>query len=159
MLFVLLIPTATWSECGCNEACKTIKAIKNIEYKLKRNSSPKAVPADKLAPVILKLAREYELEPDLITRIILLESKGEEKAYNRHTKDFGLMQINARTAKAYGLSRTCLMAWKCNLEAGIRILSDIGDGRVCRYNVGSKPLKGLRLKSCLKYERKLASIN
>lgn len=123
------------------------------------NSSHNAVPAKDLAPMILWLSSQYEVDPVLVTRIVLLESKGIASAYNKRTNDYGLMQLNYHTMKAYGISVTCAKDWKCNLESGIRILSDIKDKRTCRYNVGSGKLKSEKLKRCLSYERKLASIN
>ncbi len=160
IISLTLFPIVTHPECECTSSgCIAIKALKAIELKLKRNASPKAVQPKVLAPVIIRLSKQYDVNPDTIVRIILIESKGIASAYNKRTNDYGLMQINGRTAKAYGLSKACLRNWECNLEAGIRVLADIRDGRVCRYNVGSGRLHKAKLSRCITYERKLASIN
>jgi Transglycosylase SLT domain len=124
---------------------------------LLNNVAPTSVPAEKLAPAILELSNEYGVDPVLVTRIIVVESKGIEKAFNKHTQDYGLMQINVHTANSLEISRTCLMNWHCNLEYGIKILSSFK--RVCRYNVGTAALEGMKLKRCLQYEHKLARVN
>lgn len=147
---------ATNAYCPSNPQLQVIKAI---EQTLKRNSSKKAVPAIILAPAILHLSDAYGVSPYTIMRIVLVESRGISSAYNKRTKDYGLMQLNERTMRAYGITKQCALNWICNLEAGISILSDISDGRICRYNVGSGKLKTEKLKRCLKYEQRLASIN
>ncbi len=155
LAILLVIPNQVYSDC--DPISPNIRAIKAIEQRLKRNSHPKAVPAKELAPVILKLSLEYDVDPDTITRIILVESKGLEKAYNKHTKDYGLMQLNYHTMKARGINVTCALNWQCNLEQGIIILSELS--RTCRYNVGSGSLTNNKLQRCLRYETKLAAIN
>ena len=120
------------------------------------NSAPGAVPPHALAAEILLVAQEYDVEAETVARIIIVESRGLERAYNKHTKDYGLMQLNANTMQLYGISMHCAMNWKCNLHTGALILSHTK--RVCQYNVGTGSLKGTRLKNCLRYERKLASL-
>jgi|ERR1019366_894228 hypothetical protein len=137
----------------------SFKAIRAIEQTLKRNSNKKAVPAAKLAPAILRLSQEYDVDAMTIARIIMVESKGMEKAYNKRTQDYGLMQLNVHSMAHYGISKVCAMHWECNLEAGIMLLSEISDGRTCRYNVGSGKLIKGKLRRCIAYENKIASIN
>ncbi len=120
------------------------------------NSAPGAVPAKLLTSEIIRIAHKYEQDPELITRIILLESKGLAGAMNEKTHDYGIMQINIKTAASMKLNTACLFDWRCNLEAGVKILSKVN--RVCRYNVGTASLTGTRLNNCLTYELKLASI-
>lgn len=120
------------------------------------NSAPGAVPAKQLTPVILKIAKKYNQDALLIAQIILLESRGRSNAYNSATQDYGIMQINIKTAASMHLDTACLFNWKCNLDAGVKILSKMN--RVCRYNVGTGNLIGKRLRSCLTYESKLASM-
>ena len=143
---------------NCDTINPQLRVLKVIEQTLKRNSSPKAVPAKLLAPAIQRLSDAYGVSPHTIMRIVLVESRGIPSAYNKRTNDYGLMQLNGRTMKAYGITKTCAMNWYCNLEAGIMILSEISDGRTCRYNIGSGKLKAGKLKRCLVYERRLASI-
>lgn len=158
-LIILLIMIPSITRSNCDLVNPQLRVIKAIEQTLKRNSNKKAVPAKELAPVIIRLSELYDVDPMVITRIIMVESKGLAKAYNKRTNDYGLMQLNGRTMKAYGITKQCALTWQCNLEAGIRILADISDGRTCRYNVGSGKLHKQKLVRCLRYERKLASIN
>lgn len=125
---------------------------------LMNNLAVNSVPAAKLAPAILQVANKYNVDPILIAKIIVVESRGREKAINKQSSDYGLMQINVNTAKSMGISDRCLMNWRCNLDAGAKILSRFN--RPCRYNVGTtKVLAGKRLQNCIRYERKLASVN
>lgn len=123
---------------------------------LLKHGAPGAVPAKELAPAIIAISEQYNLDPIQVTQIILVESKGKANAINKTSHDYGLMQIHDVTAKAYGASKTCLMLWRCNLGVGVLILSDLS--RTCRYNVGSGPLLGRKLTNCLTYEHKLANI-
>lgn len=157
LVLLLLLPSISGSDCGPIDVNKRV--IKAIEQILKRNSSKKAVPPAILATEIKRLSDAYGVSPYTIARIILVESRGLPYAYNKRTNDYGLMQLNSHTMKAYGITKRCALTWQCNLEAGIMILSEISDGRICRYNVGSGKLKTEKLKRCLKYEHKLASIN
>lgn len=127
-----------------------------------KHSAPGAVPAKQLAIEIQRVSDRFEVDSLIVTKIVLTESGGREGAYNARTHDYGIMQINERTAASYGFTKACLRNWRCNLRAGAKILSDIDswskDGRVCRYNVGSGVLKQDKLQKCLHYELKLANI-
>lgn len=122
------------------------------------NSAPNAVPAKPLAIQIIRTAAAYGINAETLTRILLTESKGVATAENKRTGDYGIMQINHRTAASYKLSQECLKNWKCNLAAGAAILKDMQKSkhyRTCAYNVGTSHI-GTRMKSCLTYETKLA---
>lgn len=120
------------------------------------HSAPGSVSAKQIAPVVLELAEKYNQDPVLITQIIIIESRARADAYNAVTQDYGLMQINIKTAISMHLDEACLFNWKCNLNAGVKILSKVD--RACRYNVGTGNLVGKRLKNCLRYESKLVMI-
>ncbi len=157
--FLLLaqLTSAKSAECSCKTSlCRTNEAIKAISEQLRRKASPKAVPAHLLAPVILRASLKYGIHYRLLTSVLLLESRGVEKAYNKRTKDYGIGQINIKTAHAMGLTMTCLMNYECNVYASAKIISTIDDGKVCRYNVGTGNLLGRLLHNCEKYERKIA---
>lgn len=122
-------------------------------------ASPEAVPASLLCPAILDSAKEHSVDPYLVTRIMLHESKGVEYAYNSKTQDYGLMQVHLATARHYGFTETCLQDWRCNLDVGVYILAEMLHGkhaRACSYNVGSH--FETKMKSCLTYEASLANI-
>ncbi len=159
ILILLSLVFVAKANCPSNPQLQVIKAI---EQTLKRNSDKKAVPAHLLAPEIKRLSDEYGVSPYTIMRIVLVESRGIPSAYNARTNDYGIMQINGRTMKAYGISKRCALAWKCNLEAGIMILSEmqsITGYRVCMYNLGPKGRFKVNHLPCKRYETKIASIN
>ena len=125
-------------------------------------SAPGAISATELAPAIIETANKHNLSPILLTRIILIESKGLPGAFNADTIDHGLLQINERTRAAYGLTDTCVRDWRCNLDAGAKILADMlamEGSRPCVFNVGPRGRFKKYETACLRYERKLASIN
>ena len=122
------------------------------------HSSAGSIPALELTTELHEVSIKYHVNPELLTRIMLLESKGLEHAYNSATGDYGLMQINHRTAAAYNIGHRCLKYWKCNIRIGARILADMQKSkryRPCAYNVGTSHI-GTRMKNCLTYENKLA---
>lgn len=159
VLFISILTSAKSSKCICRTAsCNATKIIQDIRMHLLKKASPKAVPAKDLAPAILQTSLKYGLDYHLLMAVILLESRGVSTAHNKRTCDHGIGQINIRTAQAMGLSMTCLYNWRCNLDATARILSEIQDGNICRYNVGTGNLIGNLLVMCRNYERRLASI-
>lgn len=124
------------------------------------SSSPAAVPASELGPAILHASLRHNVDPHLLTRIVLVESRGVATAYNSKTKDHGLLQVNEATRKAYGISKWCLKIWQCNLDAGARILADMyamPGARPCVFNIGPKGRFEKYATTCESYERKLAS--
>ena len=125
-------------------------------------SAPKAIPAQEIAPAIMKAAVKHRVSAILLTRIILIESKGLPGAFNAETIDHGLLQINERTRIAYGLTQECLADWRCNLDAGAKILSDMlamAGGRACAYNVGPRGRFKKYETACLRYESRLEALN
>lgn len=125
------------------------------------HSAPNAVPAKQLVPAIVRAAARHNVPAELLTRIVMVESRGVAGAYNAVSDDRGLMQINAVTAKAYGFMPKCLKNWKCNLDAAAIILSDMRklDGfRECVYNVGPRGRLEKYKAACERYEQKLASL-
>lgn len=128
--------------------------LQTIMALLIAHSAPGAISAKYLAPAIMKEAKYFNEDPILITQIILVESRGKADAINMKTHDFGLMQINLKTAAAMHLDTACLLDWRCNLRTGVQILSKLNTA--CAYNVGTGYLKGKKLENCLKYSNKLA---
>lgn len=121
------------------------------------HSAPGAVPAEQLATEILRVSNQYSLNPVQVAQLVMTESRGLASAYNARTRDTGLMQIHDTTAYAYGADDACLKVWRCNLAIGAKVLSELN--RLCRYNVGTGPLVGARLRRCEAYEQKVASFN
>ena len=123
---------------------------------LLNNLAPDSVPAKPLARAILQVSAKYDVDPETLTRVLLVESKGRPYAYNLHSSDWGIMQINERTAMSHNWTFQCMLNWRCNLELGAKVLSETD--RICRYNVGTGALTGKRLKACLRYEQKLEDL-
>lgn len=118
-----------------------------------------AVPANQLCPAIIKAANEHSIDPYLVTKIMLHESKGREYAFNSKTLDVGIMQVHLHTARSYGFTSTCLHEWTCNLNVGVYILAETlqkKHTRICSYNVGSH--YETKMTNCLRYEAALAMI-
>ena len=161
-LTVLMILLAAY----CAEAAgpafyRPLMTNQMVEAQLSRHLAKGAVAVKPLAALINRLAKKYDVDQQHIIRVVLHESKGKEFAYNSKSKDHGLMQINERTADDRKLDLACLYTWQCNLEAGVRIISDLQnakDFRICLYNIGKKGLKR-KPKACAAYERKLACLN
>lgn len=124
--------------------------------------APGAVPPKVLAPAIIEAARAHNVDPKLIARIVIIESRGKADAYNAKTGDYGLMQLNKATILAYGISETCVKNWRCNLIKGTKVLADMlsmKGARSCVYNLGPKGRFKKYETACVRYETKLASID
>lgn len=107
-----------------------------------------------LAHSILRVSSLEDVDPIMMTQIILVESNGNPQAINTGTGDYGLMQIHLDAHPETGLM--CAMSMECNLRAGARIIKSLD--RICQYNIGKKPMTERRLRLCLKYEERLATI-
>lgn len=125
---------------------------------LLKHAAPGAVPAPELAKEIMLISEQHKVSPVLVTQIIMTESRGRADAVNKVSHDYGLMQLNVHTMKAYKVSMSCALSWKCNLKAGILIVKDLKKHKRytdCMYNLG--PRKAFKLpKLCERYEQRLA---
>ena len=122
------------------------------------HTAPNALPATTLAPAIIEVSRKYNVDPILVTQIILQESKGVPTDYNPVSHDFGLMQINRTTAISLGISPKCLIDWRCNLDKGVAMIGQLArfsGFRACHYNTGRKGANRAPA-ACTKYENALA---
>lgn len=118
----------------------------------------KGVDVVELSAAIKHEAAVAKQDPVLITRLVLLESRGLAHAHNKKTADHGLLQINKHTAKAYKLNSKCLYDMRCNLRAGIKVLKDMQkwkNYKVCSFNVGRHVDR--KKKACESYIKKLNS--
>jgi len=110
-----------------------------------------------------KASAKYSVDKRLVRAIASVESQNGLYKLNATSLDYGLMQINYKTAAAYGLDSTRLYTDDAyNADAGVRVLYDLkrrfkGKEQLwaCRYNVGTGKLAGNRLQACLKYIQKL----
>lgn len=143
LLFVC--STATPSTYGKNLALISLTNKINARYALLTpKQRRRAPPAPKLAKHLLNIKYLYGLKPELMLSIIAHESGFNPRAYNKRTKDYGLMQINIKTAQAYEINNECILDWECSLLAGARILYDFKRHYFkkekhwyVRYNIGT----------------------
>lgn len=109
---------------------------------------------------ITKVAVAHNIDKALLTAIVHTESRGIASAYNHRTKDYGLAQINYKTAKALGYDTARLLSDETyNLNAAATILKQFKKQYhsrepatwPCRYNIGNQRLPT----QCLNYMNKL----
>ena len=131
--------------------------LTDVREQLVRHQAVGAVPAAQLAPAIVRLSHSYHVDSHVVTAVLLQESRGRADAYNAVSRDYGIMQINHKTANSLGIGPACLNTWQCNLAYGVLILSKLS--RTCQYNVGLRALSGNALQKCLSYEQKLAILD
>lgn len=120
------------------------RVIENRYEKLSIKQRQKAPPAPALAERLVLIRKMYNIKPDLMLAIMGHESAFNPKAYNKKTRDFGIMQINIKTAQAYEINKGCILDWECSLVAGAKILSDFKTRYskkesewYIRYNIGT----------------------
>lgn len=115
--------------------------------------------------LVSKVATKYGLEPKMLIALVELESSGNQYAYNKKTKDYGLLQVN-QIHLGKGENPLCLMRdARLNLERGTKILvymqkryASRERDWMCRYNLGTRTLIGARYDLCVKYIRRYNAI-
>lgn len=104
--------------------------------------------------------RADSLPLGLLEAIVAVESNGNPMAYNKRTGDYGLYQINYRTAVAYGYKPADMYKPHIGRKVAVKLLVDIrkrfGHEKLwpCRYNVGWR-LKAGTSRACIIYYNKL----
>jgi soluble lytic murein transglycosylase-like protein len=118
----------------------------------------------RLADAFMASAAKHGLDPVLLSAIGAVESNYYVGAVNSRSNDFGLMQINATNIKKLGLSKKRLLTdIEYSIEAGASILAWFKSRYAkkeprnwfCRYNWGTRNLKGVGGKICKKYAAKV----
>lgn len=151
---ILLIVVALFIHCNshADEAKKMERHITSL--------GAAAHSAPEIALEIIRAAEAHKIEPKLYAAMIAVESMFQVNAYNKHTLDYGIAQINHLTAAAYGFDTIRLQTdMSYNLYAGAHILAYFKRRYAktepktwyCRYNVGTGVLQGDRLEKCTKY--------
>lgn len=111
---------------------------------------------------VANVANINNIDPTLFRALVLVESGGRQSAINHKTHDYGIAQINKKTAAAYKLDAELLKTdVTYNLNAAAKILLDFKKQYgakepltwPCRYNIGNQKLPA----TCLKYLNKLKS--
>ncbi len=115
---------------------------------LRPTASPAARPQSRRArimPLVYTLARQYDIDAQLVRAIITVESNFNPWAISRAGAQ-GLMQLMPATAAHYGV--TDPFDPKANIEGGMRLLKDLwrryrGDIRrvLAAYNAGDRAVK------------------
>lgn len=98
-----------------------------VYYQIIAHVPEKKEQAIKLATLIRKAAKEYEVDKKLLTAILIQESRLELEAINCHTNgcDFGVSQINWKTAKKMNISIPRLLTdLEYSIISGARVLAD-----------------------------------
>jgi hypothetical protein len=107
-------------------------------------------------------ATKHGIEPSLVVAIANVESCFGKYKHNKHSHDFGLMQINRRNLASIGLSEhEALHNDSRNLHAALTMLQKLqrqglrrGVPWQCRYNIGNQT-SNAALKACNSYLSKL----
>lgn len=152
LFFVFLCCAANANPCDKVPKNQQFEQLKRIFDILQKQKSTKAVPSKELAPAIQRLSIKYQVDPEVVAAIVMVESRGNPTAYNKASNDAGLMQINVHTAKKYRFDTSKLFNWNFNLEYGIIILSDMRGRPICTYNIGYRKLP----KACAIYNKRIA---
>ena len=94
-------------------------------------------------PLLEQAAKQYKLPVALLRAIASVESRNNPDAINRRTWDYGLMQINHRTAAGYGYLPVEMLDKQKNVQVASQLLKKLKNsyahkepGWACRYNVG-----------------------
>lgn len=107
---------------------------------------------------------KYGVEPQLLKAVAQVESGLDHTAVNPYTNDYGILQINYKTAAAYNINIERLISDRAySLDRGAFVLSEFQkqfaakepDTWVCRFNVGWGRLEGKRLYNCQIYLHKV----
>lgn len=110
------------------------------------------------------IAHQYRLSPKLLKAVLFVESSLDHTAVNPHTLDFGIGQINYKTAEAMGMDVSRLTKDRAySIEQAAIVLADFKkqfksrepENWVCRYNVGWGTLEGKRAYQCEIYLHKI----
>lgn len=110
--------------------------------------------------LVYAAADRHGLPRRLLAAIAVVESGGRADAINRHTHDYGLMQINWKTAKAWGYRPEQMLDPQLSVIVAAELLVKLRKAYgeqprwICRYNLGTA--HGVtRWKACGAYLKKL----
>jgi len=137
---------------------KQQKQHRAVAAQIKANSEDTVLSPELLALQIIKAAEANGVSPKLFAAIIATESMYR-STINVRTQDYGLTQINIKTAKAYNWDiMRLLYDPEYALNAGAKLLaqyqkrySKLEPNWFCRYNVGTGVLTGKRAERCEAY--------
>lgn len=159
VLSLMLIP-ANASECG-PKAPSDAKLLEQLMKHIQKNSNKRSIKPEVLAPAIIRASKAYGVDAMLISRVLATESHYNPNAFNKHSHDYGIAQLNKRTLIRHKISMECATNWICNLNTGVYLLSKFQSLYsaseslwYCRYNVGTGSMSSLG-PLCNAYNQKL----
>lgn len=139
------------------EVCATFSQI----VRNKPNIDPTY--AQTLSSEIVRVAKRYGIRSDIYTAILMQESGYDLKAINKRSHDYGIAQINKKTAAAFKLCPKKLTSdLSYSVEAGALVLSDFknrwfkkeGYEYWSRYNTSNKEKRLLYKQKVLRHFQK-----
>lgn len=148
MKILFLITTFTFFSTNIGNHTPLFQKLNNTLVTAIRKLSPKLKLSKviKYSKLIEKYSSKYKVNPEIVLTIIKTESNFDEKAISR-TKDYGLMQINAKAHKMI------LLDPEKNLRFGIQLLQKLNTGRPCWFSRFHSNKVELRIK----YEAAMAN--
>lgn len=93
--------------------------------------------------LLAEAAKQHKLPITLLRAIASVESNNNPLAVNRKTHDYGLMQVNIKTAQGFGYKPADLMHAPTNVAVAAKLLKQykrrFGHEKTwaCRYNLGT----------------------
>ncbi len=123
-----------------------MKGITILLYALLFLYAVESFGGDKIDHSINQISKANGIDPELVRAIIRVESGFKIGAYNKKTRDYGLMQINITHINRLRLSkRRLLRDAHYNIQNGVKILvwfrdqyeHRLGSAWVARYNCGT----------------------
>ncbi len=112
------------------------------------------------------IASTYGLNKQLFIAILRVESGLDHTAVNPVTLDYGIAQINHKTADAYSMDIQRLTHDRAySIEMGAKVLADFKrfkprepDTWFCRFNVGTGPMTGKTAYQCEIYVQRVTAM-
>lgn len=141
----------------------------DMTLKLIVQNKPKIdiVYAKNIVTELNKLCKKYKIPSSVVAGIIMAESGYKLNTVNLKTLDYGIMQINYKTIKAYKFDKRRLTSdLRYSLAAGVKVYAyfykryGLKEG-VMRYNCGTKQscVKSKSAKNYLKKVLKYSTLN
>ena len=111
-------------------------------------------------------ADKYGVDAKLLTAVFYVESNFNHTAVNPLTLDYGIGQINWKTAAHYNIDTSRMIKDRAySIDRSAFVLSTFkkynkvtrpeSKAWVCKYNVGTGRLEGNRKENCIKYLKKI----
>ena len=159
-LFLALLVMSISQVLNSPQPVSTLTKGEVIYYKILKNKPTiDKTYARKLATVIAVKTSKYNINASKYTAILAQESGYRLNAVNHKSKDYGLSQINIKTAKAFNFDiNRLLVDMEYSVEAGLIVLADFKkryghreDDYWSRYNSSNKQKRTMYKKLVVGY--------